>query len=115
MNGNRMPALPLGSALGISLATGCGKTMEPAAGADACGYQIINFGAIFSRKHDEPIQTLPVVTVAGGVFDCAGVPIKVYEEFIAAEDKDSYWPANIKDKFKPPSSDAPGVRRAGVS
>jgi hypothetical protein len=97
-------ALALTLGIGMLWAAGCGKTTSPGsmpADTDSPGgYQKINSDAIYSVKYDEPIQTLTVVTFEEGVFDYEGVPKKVFEGFMAADDKDGFWQQKIKDKFK---------------
>ena len=55
---------------------------------------------IRSIGYDEGSQTLEVEFTSGGIYDYAGVPKKLYQHFMAAPSKGSFFDSSIKDKYR---------------
>lgn len=63
------------------------------------GFTPIRSTQIFSANYFEADETLTVVLRSGEVFDYQKVPRALYEQFLAAEDKDAFYRDHLRGRF----------------
>lgn len=69
------------------------------------GFAPIRSAQIFSAKYFESDETLSVVLRSGEVLDYQKVPRALYEQFLAAEDKDAFYNDHLRGRFGERRSD----------
>lgn len=84
----------------LAMATACvhrPSTVEPE--QVETGFAPIRSAQIFSANYFESDETLTVVLRSGEVLDYQKVPRALYEQFLAAEDKDAFYNDHLRGQF----------------
>ena len=63
------------------------------------GFEAIASSLVKGAKYDAASETLDIVLTGGKTYQYTGVAQKVYDDFMSAESKGSFYTANIKGKF----------------
>lgn len=71
---------------------------EEDAAADT-GYTPIRSELLFSARYFEDVETLSVVLRSGDALDYHQVPRALFDQLLAAEDKDAFYRDHVQGKF----------------
>ncbi len=91
-----------GSGLPEEVAAAVEETAEKVAEAAEAvpeGFEAIESSLVKGAKYDAASETLDIVLNGGKSYQYTGVSQKVYDDFMSADSKGSFYTANIKGKF----------------
>lgn len=93
----KRPALWLATAV-AALLSACAHT-PPETPEPETGFVPIRSEQIFSANYFEADETLTIVRRDGEVFDYVKAPKALYDQFLAAEDKDAFYRDHFLGRF----------------
>lgn len=76
----------------------CAHTPPAEETADT-GYTPIRSELLFSARYFDEVETLSVVLRSGDALDYEKVPRALFDQFLAAEDKDAFYRDHLQGKF----------------
>jgi len=86
------------AAAAAALLSACAHT--PTEAEPTTGFAPIRSELIFSANHFEADETLTIVLRTGEVYDYLKVPRALYDQFLAAEDKDAFYRDHFQGRFE---------------
>jgi len=89
----------LAVAVAAALLSACAHT-PPGESEPETGFVPIRTEQIFSANYFDADETLTIVRRDGEVFDYAKVPRALYDQFLAAEDKDAFYRDHFSGRFE---------------